>query len=76
MQVQVSNNIAFRAFGAVSAASNASFFQATQGIGIFSVASAGFPNTIPLTTDSIRAALIVTLPYFNFSGIGTSSNIL
>jgi hypothetical protein len=76
LQLQFSNNIAYRALGAVSAGSNASFFGASDGLGIYSAQTAAWPATIPLTSDSIRGAPIVTLPYFNFSGIGTSTNIL
>lgn len=76
LQHQFSNNIAYRAFGADSAASNASFYGASDGLGIYSAQTAAFPNSVPLTSDSIRGAPVMTLPYFNFSGIGTSTNIL
>jgi hypothetical protein len=76
MQYQYSNQLAFRQFVQVSAASNASFYDASNGFGIYSAQSAGWPNSIPLTSDSIRAALIGTAPYFNISGIGTSTGIL
>jgi len=76
MQYQYSNNIAFRPFGAVSTASNASFYAASDGLGVYSAQSAAWPNSIPLTSDSIRASTMATAPYFNISGIGTSTNLL
>lgn len=76
LQHHFSNNIAYRAFGAASAASNASFYGASNGLGVYSAQTAAFPNSVPLTSDTIRGAPVMTLPYFNFSGIGTSSNIL
>lgn len=76
LQLQYSNNIAYRVFGQVSAASNASFYGASDGMGNYSAQTAAWPASIPLTSDSIRGAPVMTLPYFNFSGIGTSTNIL
>jgi hypothetical protein len=76
MQAQFSNQLAFQPFNVVSAASNASFWDASNGFGIYSAQSAAWPNSIPLTSDSIRAALVNTVPIFNFSGISQSSNIL
>lgn len=76
LQNQYSNNLAYRVFNQNSAASNASFYNASDGMGIYSAQTAAFPNSIPLTSDSIRGAPVMTLPYFNFSGIGTAANIL
>jgi hypothetical protein len=75
-QVQFSNQIAFRPFNVVSAASNASYWGISNGAGIYSAQSAAWPVSIALTTDVIRAALVNTFPVFNFSGIGQSSNII
>lgn len=76
LQAQFSNLIAYRVYGSNSAASNASFFGVSEGLGVYSAQSAAFPDTIPLTSDSIRGAPIMTLPYFNISGIGTGTGIL
>jgi hypothetical protein len=76
LQYQYSNYLAFRPIGVVSAASNANMYGASDGWGIYSAQSAAWPNSIPLTSDSIRLSNIVTAPYFNISGIGTSPNIL
>lgn len=76
VQVQVSNNLAYRVLGAVSAASNASVFDASNAAGTYSAQTAAFPNTIPLSNSAIRVALVGTFPFFNISGIATSSNIL
>lgn len=76
LQNQYSNNIAYRPFGAVSAASNASFYGASEGLGIYSAQTAAFPASIPLSSDSIRGAPVMTIPYFNISGWGTSTNLL
>lgn len=76
LQHQYSNNLAYRVLGAVSAASNASFYNVSEGLGIYSAQSAAFPNSIPLTSDSIRGANVQTIPYFNFSGVGTAAGIL
>jgi hypothetical protein len=76
LQQQASNQLAYRAFGAVSAASNASVWGANDGIGTYSAQTAVFPDTIPLTASAIKMPPVVTFPRFNFSGIGTSTNIL
>lgn len=76
MQYHYSNNLAFRPFGAVSTASNASFYAASDGLGIYSAQSAAWPASIPLTTDAIRISTVATAPYFNISGIGTNTNLL
>jgi hypothetical protein len=47
-----------------------------MGAGTYSATSGGFPNSVPLTTDAIRNALTLTLPYFNFSGHATTNGVL
>lgn len=74
-QVLLSNYIAYRPFGTSSAASNASFYGALPGAGTYSAQSAGWPVSIPLTTADIRGIPNQAIPYFNFSGIGTSTNM-
>lgn len=68
--------IAYRPFGTSSAASDASFYGAIMGQGTYSAQSAAWPNSIPLTSDSIRQPLTVVYPYANISGIGTNTNLL
>lgn len=76
LQNQYSNNLAYRVIGAVSAASNASVYHVTAGLGTYSATTAAFPVSIALTNSDIRGANVQTIPYFNFSGVSTSSNIL
>jgi hypothetical protein len=76
LQQQLSNNLAYRALGLVSAASNASVWGASDGVGTYSAQTAAFPDTIPLTASAIKMGPIVTFPYFNISGISTSNVIL
>ena len=76
MQMSMSNFIAFRPFGTSSAASNASFYPYMPGAGTYSLTSAGFPASIPLTSDSIRISPTYVLPYANFSGYTTGTNLL
>jgi hypothetical protein len=76
VQIQISNNLAFRVFNAVSAASNASVFDISNGAGTYSAQTAAFPDTIGLTASAIRVPPVVTFPYFNISGIQTATNIL
>lgn len=78
MQVtSVSNYIAFRPFGTVSAASNVSWPALRPGLGTYSATSGAFPATVPLTTDHIRAA-VVSVPaiVFNLSGYTTNASAL
>lgn len=70
------NNIAYRPFGTSSAASNASIYPTWPGDGTYSATSGAFPATIGLSSDAIRAAIVLTLPYFNFSGYTTATNVL
>jgi len=76
MQYTLSNNIAFRPFGTSSAASNASFYAIKEGMGTYSATSGAFPGTVILNSDSIRAGLTASLPYFNFSGYTTATNMI
>lgn len=75
-QHAVTNQIAFRQFATSSAASNAGFYGAYPGLGTYSAVSAAWPNSIPISSDSIRNALVATIPYFNISGYSTSAGIL
>lgn len=62
--------------GTSSSASDISLGRIWQGAGTYSAQSAAFPGSVPLTSDSIRAGLTLSLPCFNFSGYGTASSIL
>jgi hypothetical protein len=64
------------AWGANSSATNASVFRAQQGWGSYSAQSAGWPATIPFTTDAIRAAVAQTLIHFDIKGYSTSTNVI
>jgi hypothetical protein len=68
--------IAYQPVGTSSAASDASQNRIWQGAGTYSATSGGFPGSVPLTTDAIRAGLTLTLPYFNLSGYTTASSVL
>jgi hypothetical protein len=46
------------------------------GAGTYSAVSAAFPDSIALTSDSIRISDSIILPYFNFSGLNTANSIL
>lgn len=70
------NNIAYRPFGTSSAASNASVFPTWPGDGTYSATSGAFPATVALSNSDIRAPVVFTLPYFNFSGYTTGTNLL
>ena len=65
-----------RPFGVASAASNASVFRQMQGWGSYSATSTGWPASIALTTDDIRAGVNQTLVQFGIAGYSTSTNIL
>lgn len=76
LQQTFSNLLPFRPFGTSSAASNASVFLPMPGMGTYSAQSAGWPVSIGLSVSDIRAAVSITAPYFNFSGISTGTNFL
>ncbi len=77
MQQTLSNQLAFMVFGTSSAASNASFYALSQGVGTYSAQSAAWPASIALTTNAILAGVAaVQLPFFNLSGFTTSTNYL
>jgi hypothetical protein len=46
------------------------------GAGTYSATSAAFPGTVPISSDSIRAGLTLTLPAFNFSGYATGKSLI
>ena len=71
--MQTANDPVFVAPGTSSIASNANraFGPAYPGGGTYSAVSAAFPASVPLTSDSIRAGGVITIPYFNFSGYTT-----
>jgi len=69
-------NIAYRPFGTSSAASNASVFPTWPGDGTYSATSGAFPATIALSVSDIRGSPVITIPYFNFSGYTTGTNLL
>jgi hypothetical protein len=69
--------LAFRPFGVSSAASNVGNFIVQPGMGTYSTTTNAFPATIALTTDHIKATPQgLTLPYLNFSGQSTATNII
>jgi hypothetical protein len=75
--VATANNIAYQPVGTSSAASNRSINAGMwYGAGTYSAASAAFPDSIALTSDSIRISDSIILPYFNFSGLNTANSIL
>jgi hypothetical protein len=76
LQLTMSNNIAFRPFGTSSAASDASVYGFYAGQGTYSAQSAAWPASIGLSNSDIKQPISVTLPWFNLSGIGTSTNLL
>ena len=65
-----------RPFGTSSAATNASVFRALQGWGSYSATSGGFPDTIALTTDNIRAAVNQTLIHFDINAQPYTTNFI
>jgi hypothetical protein len=71
------NNIAYQRVGTSSSASNLSYNVGMYvGGGTYSAVSAAFPDSIPLTSDSIRVGASFVFPYFNFSGLNTANSIL
>jgi hypothetical protein len=71
------NNIAYQRVGTSSSASNLSYNVGMYvGGGTYSAVSAAFPDSIALTSDSIRVGASFIFPYFNFSGNNTASSIL
>lgn len=73
-QIVLSNYNAYRPVGTSSAAFNASFFLPLIGAGVYSAQTAGWPNTIALTTGDLRAA--PGIPLFNFSGITYNTSLV
>jgi hypothetical protein len=65
-----------RPFGTSSAATNASVYRILQGFGTYSATSAGFPDSVALSTDAIRAPVAQTLAHFNISGYAYGTNRL
>jgi hypothetical protein len=76
LQSTMSNFIAWRAFGANSAASDASVYGISAGLGTYSAQSAAWPNSIALSNSDIKMPPSMTFPYFNISGISTATNVL
>jgi hypothetical protein len=76
MQLSYSNNIAFRPFGTSSTASNANFYGIRECLGTYSTTSNAFPGTVVMNSDSIRGGLTAFIPYFNFSGYTTATNMI
>lgn len=76
--LQQTNNVAFayKPFGTSSVASNIGYGLPAGAVGTYSAVSAAFPATVPLTTDHIKGAGTVVMPYFNFSGATTSVNTI
>jgi hypothetical protein len=69
--------IAYAPVGTSSVASNASRNLAFwPGAWTYSATSAAFPGTVPISSDSIRAGLTLTLPGFNFSGYATGKSLI
>jgi hypothetical protein len=56
------------AWGTNSSATNASVFRAVQGFGFYSAATAAWPDTIPYTTNDIRAPVGQSLIHFGIFG--------
>lgn len=75
-QLTFGNLIAYRPYGTNSAASNASVFPLMRGAGTYSATSGAFPATIPLTASDIRFGIVATVPFINFSGFTTATNML
>jgi hypothetical protein len=69
-------HIAYRNWGTSSAASNASFWGPQVALGTYSATSGAFPANVPINSDTIRYPLSATLPYFNFSGYTTATNVM
>jgi hypothetical protein len=66
----------YRPFGIGSTNSSASLWGVSAGLGTYSAQSAAWPVSIALTNSDIRMPPNNSMAYFNFSGIGTSTNIL
>jgi hypothetical protein len=74
---QTNNNaFAYKPFGTSSVASNIGYGLPPGPVGTYSAVSAAFPATVALTTDNIKGAGTVFMPYFNLSGITTSVNTI
>lgn len=74
---QTNNNAwAYKPFGTSSVASNIGFGLPAGAAGTYSAVSAAFPATVALTTDHIKGAGTVVLPYFNISAATTSVNTI